>query len=585
MRSSAIGTSSANMRPNRDATRSKRCLAASKRVRSPRWNRTLPSPRSRARRRATASIGAEMSMPRTRPRGPTQRALASAGSPIPQARSATRRPGSRSSARKSTGSTPPRECWSTGSQRSHAEARRLQNLRARRRVSALSGSIAAASRPARAPCPGVRRTASAPHELLVPDPVRAVRLGSQPLAAAGLVVLVVALEPHRAAVALEGEHVRGDAVEEPAVVTDHHHAAGELEQRLLERPQRVHVEVVGRLVEQQHVGAAPEHAGEVDAVPLAARQILHALLLVGALEVERGHVGPGFAAALAELERVAAVRDRLPYVRLAGQRVTALVHVTEPHGLADAQGARVRLLLPNDDPEQGGLPGAVRADHADDPAGRELEREVVEQHVLAVGLAQAFGLDRELAEPRARRDVDLHRLREPLGLLSDHPLVGGKPRLALGLAGARGHAHPLELALEGALARARLLLLDRQALALLVEPRRVVAFPRDPGTAVELEDPARDVVQEVAVVSHRHDRARILLEEALEPRHRLGAALRPTGLRPPGRAAGSAARPWRSRACDRAPRRWPRRSGPGPWPAPRGASPSRRAPAARRSAR
>ena len=81
-------------------------------------------------------------------------------------------------------------------------------------------------------------------------------------------------------VALEREDVRRDAVEEPAVVRDHDGAAGEVEQRLLERAQRVDVEVVRRLVEQQHVAAAAEQLREVDAVPLAAGELPDRLLLV-----------------------------------------------------------------------------------------------------------------------------------------------------------------------------------------------------------------------------------------------------------------------------------------------------------------
>ena len=56
-------------------------------------------------------------------------------------------------------------------------------------------------------------------------------------------------------VALEGQHVGGDAVEEPAIVADDHGAAGEGLEAVLEGPQRVDVEVVGGLVEQQHVAA------------------------------------------------------------------------------------------------------------------------------------------------------------------------------------------------------------------------------------------------------------------------------------------------------------------------------------------
>ena len=54
----------------------------------------------------------------------------------------------------------------------------------------------------------------------------------------------------------------------------------------------------------------------------------------------------------------------------------------------------------------------------------------------------------------------------------------------------------------------------------LLQPRRVVALPGNPAPAVELEDPAGHVVEEVAVVGDGDDRARVVLQEALEPGHR-----------------------------------------------------------------
>ena len=44
-------------------------------------------------------------------------------------------------------------------------------------------------------------------------------------------------------------------------------------------------------------------------------------------------------------------------------------------------------------------------------------------------------------------------------------------------------------------------------------------------TAIELENPAGDVVEEVAIVRDRDDRARVVLEEALEPGDRLGVEM------------------------------------------------------------
>src|SRR6478735_12113682 len=48
----------------------------------------------------------------------------------------------------------------------------------------------------------------------------------------GGIFLVVAFEEHQLRVAFEGEDVRGDAIEEPAIVGDHHRATGEGQQRL-----------------------------------------------------------------------------------------------------------------------------------------------------------------------------------------------------------------------------------------------------------------------------------------------------------------------------------------------------------------
>ena len=110
------------------------------------------------------------------------------------------------------------------------------------------------------------------------------------------------------AVALEGQDVGRDPVEEPAVVADDHGAAGEGLQAGLERPERVDVEVVGRLVEQQHVAARLEQLGQVDAVPLAAGQLADRLLLVGAPEVEARHVGAGRDLALPDLDELVAAR-------------------------------------------------------------------------------------------------------------------------------------------------------------------------------------------------------------------------------------------------------------------------------------
>src|SRR6185503_4413960 len=122
-------------------------------------------------------------------------------------------------------------------------------------------------------------------------------------------------------------------------------------------------------------------------------------------------------------------------------------------------------------------------DDADQAPARQLEGEVLEEEVVAVSLRHPLRLDHQAAEARPRRNVDLDRLGGLLRLLGEELLVRRETRLPLGLAGARRHAHPLQLALEGALPRPGLLLLLRQARPLLLEPGGVVPLPRDAGAA------------------------------------------------------------------------------------------------------
>ena len=172
-------------------------------------------------------------------------------------------------------------------------------------------------------------------------------------------------------------------------------------------------------------------------------------------------------------------------------------------------------------PEQRRLAGAVGADDADDAAGRQRERQIVDQQPVAVALAQLL----RPRPPRRRGAAPAGSRSRPfraaaLLFLAAQRLVGADARLALGLPRARRHADPLELALQRPLARRRLLLLAAQPLALLVEPGRVVPLERNAAPAIELEDPAGDVVEEVAIVRHRHHRAGVLLRGSARARRR-----------------------------------------------------------------
>jgi len=71
--------------------------------------------------------------------------------------------------------------------------------------------------------------------------------------------------------------VRGNLIEEPAVVADNHCHPVPCHQCLLQRAQRRHVQVVRGLVQHEHVAAAGKRLGQLQAVALPAGQLANDL--------------------------------------------------------------------------------------------------------------------------------------------------------------------------------------------------------------------------------------------------------------------------------------------------------------------
>ena len=142
-----------------------------------------------------------------------------------------------------------------------------------------------------------------------------------------LEVAIGALIEDYLAVTLNGEYVGADAVEEPAVVAHHHGTSGKVLQTLLEGAQGVDVDVVGRLVEKQHVALLFQGHCQEEAVALATREHSDHFLLVGTGEVEAREIGSGIDVASAHAEALHALRDHLIDRAFGQQVVVGLVDV------------------------------------------------------------------------------------------------------------------------------------------------------------------------------------------------------------------------------------------------------------------
>ena len=199
-----------------------------------------------------------------------------------------------------------------------------------------------------------------------------------------------------------------------------------------------------------------------------------------------------------------------------------LVYVGNLHRLAHLERTLVALLLPHNELEEGGLAGSVGTDYPHDAVGRQHKVEVVEEQLVAVGLGHTVSLDHLVAQTGTVGDKDFELLFALLLVLVQQFVVGVQTILTLRLAGLGSHAHPLQLALEGLAAFAGLLLLHLHAFGLLLEPRGIVALPGDTLAAVEFENPAGHMVEEVTVVRDGDNRTGILVQVLFEPVDRLG---------------------------------------------------------------
>jgi hypothetical protein len=203
-----------------------------------------------------------------------------------------------------------------------------------------------------------------------------------------------------AAVQVEVGDAGGGGGQERPVVADQHHRSFLAGQEPLQAGQPVEVEVVGGLVQQQHVEAGEQDGGQAGLDPLPARQPGQGNLENVGLQADLGQHARGAGVVVVAAEGEEAGQGVVVDLQLALPGMVAdgpqgIVHGRLGHGQAgaaaqvvggDLAGQRVRLLgqvadveirrraldraggrllEPGQGPQQGRLAGAVAAEHAD----------------------------------------------------------------------------------------------------------------------------------------------------------------------------------------------------------------------------
>jgi hypothetical protein len=245
---------------------------------------------------------------------------------------------------------------------------------------------------------------------------------------------------------MQVQHVGAHAVEELAVVRDHHQHAGILQQPLFQPQHGVEVEVIGRLVEQQQVARHHQRARQIQAHAPAAGEFRHRTLVgfrgkAQAMQQLAGARGGVVAVDLGQAS--GAPRPPRPNPRRQSRlpRPSAPCTSVSPdstksiaasgsegvscatlamRNLGTSTGHRNRLDLAEDRREQAGLAATVAADHAHAPTGVQGNIDLGQQQALAApsaklrkeimirGSGKAMLPPRQRAFPRSRAKQGAH---------------------------------------------------------------------------------------------------------------------------------------------------------------------------------
>ena len=157
-----------------------------------------------------------------------------------------------------------------------------------------------------------------------------------------------------------------------------------------EEGDRLHVEMVGGLVQHDQVVVAQQHLNQPDPPPFATGQGFD-----GAVQVHTGQqclddlppIRPGRIDVIG-----GAVQDHLPD-RFTGGAGLMLGQHPDGSGVRDRHSPGIGDQIARQDAQQGGLPIPVAADHADHLTRPDPEAHPVQQHTSAEGVRDGFQID------------------------------------------------------------------------------------------------------------------------------------------------------------------------------------------------
>ena len=193
----------------------------------------------------------------------------------------------------------------------------------------------------------------------------------------------------------------------------HDHDSREVVQIVLQDLQRLDVQIVGRLVQDQHIRRSHEDAQQVQPALLAARQLGHLRVLLPLYEQEPLAHGRRGDQPIRRAYVLAYALDHVDHGICRRKLLVFLAKISHHDRLSQFHRAFIRFDLADQYFEQGRFAAAVGTDDPDPVVFQKCVCEIAEQALVSVALAKSAHFDRLVAHPG--RD----RLNEDVALLDD----------------------------------------------------------------------------------------------------------------------------------------------------------------------
>ena len=288
---------------------------------------------------------------------------------------------------------------------------------------------------------------------------------------------------------------------------DDHQGPGPAVQEVLHHVEGLDVEVVGRLVQEQHVGLGEKNAQQLEAPAFTAGEVAEAGRESVTGEPEPLQQGRRRDLPVHGLRDSADRLDRVQDPSLRIQIIELLGQVLERHRPTMLHAAGVRRQRAREQLQQGGLASTVDSDDPDPVACAQPPRRTREQHLLPPREIDVLDVDDVLAEALGGEPLQFEAIPRR-GYVGDQGVRGLHPELRLGRARWCSPPEPGEFLAHQVLATSL-------AGSRLPHPLRLGEHEGGVPTLIEVDDgvvnlpgPLAHLVEEPSIVGHHHHRGR-----------------------------------------------------------------------------